>query len=36
MEMWQIVGAIIAIAATFIIAYYFEKKRPFEKSRQQK
>jgi len=31
LEPWQIAGAIIMIILVFIIAFYFEKKRPFEK-----
>lgn len=31
LETWQIVGALIMIAITFVIAYFFQKKKPFEK-----
>jgi|FaiFalDrversion2_1042247.scaffolds.fasta_scaffold01365_2 hypothetical protein len=33
LETWQIIGALVMIAITFVIAYYFEKRRPFEKKR---
>jgi hypothetical protein len=33
LETWQIVGALVMVAITFVVAYYFEKKRPFEKKK---